>query len=325
MAKQNQRLTDIHVSTRRDFLQGATGVAAGVLAAPLGETEQASILPTVAFGSQRVTRLIAGGNPIFGYSHFNLQYNRHMVEYFTDERVVRFMLDCEKAGINTWQSNYKPRSQHHYSLIREAGCKMHWICLANPTDADPKAETTGDYHAAVAKVVAMAAKAGPIGIAQHGGVTDTLWRAGKLDRLRTFIDCVHEAGFPAGISTHNPAVVEAIEEKGWSHDFFMTCFYDVMRQPEEFQKEIGVVPVGETYLSSDPPRMCKVIRQVKKPCLAFKILAAGRLCETAEEVREAFKFAFQNIKPTDAVIVGMYPRYSDQVSENVRIVREICG
>ena len=34
----------------------------------------------------------------------------------------------------------------------------------------------------------------------------------------------------------------------------------------------------EIYLQSDPARMYKVMRQTKKPCFAFKILAAGRIC-----------------------------------------------
>lgn len=311
--------------TRRDFLQGATAVAAGVLAAPKVNAAEASLLPTVDFCGHKVTRLIAGGNTLYGYSHFNALLDRIMREYFTDERLVQFLLDCEKAGINTFQTNYKQRSRQQHPLIREAGCKMHWICLADPWDVNPQAQTPEEIQAAILKCVEMAAPAKPIGIAHHGGGTDKLFRAGKLDLIKTFIDKVHDLGFPAGISTHNPKVVEAVEEKGWPNDFYMTCFYCVTREPEDFQKEVGVVPVGETYLSCDPPRMCNMIRQVKKTCLGFKILAAGRKCDSPEQVREAFEFALQNIKPTDAVIVGMFPKFSDQIAENAGIVREVCA
>jgi len=37
----------------------------------------------------------------------------------------------------------------------------------------------------------------------------------------------------------------------------------------------------------------------------------------------SFEFAYQNIKPIDAAIVGMYPRYSDQITEDKRIVSEV--
>jgi hypothetical protein len=285
----------------------------------------ASTLPTVPLGPHRITRLIAGGNPLYGYSHFNPILDKLMLEYFTDERVVRFLLECEKAGINTFQTNFKERSRHQHSLIREAGCKMNWICLADPWDVNPKANTADEIQAAILKCVDIAAPAKPIGIAHHGGGTDNLFRAGRLALIQSFINKVHDMGLPAGISTHNPKVVETVEEKGWANDFYMTCFYCVTRQPEDFEKEIGVVPVGETYLSTDPARMCKVMRQVRKTCLGFKILAAGRKCNSPEEVRGAFDFAFKNIKPGDATIVGMYPRFSDQISENVRIVREIAA
>jgi hypothetical protein len=62
--------------------------------------------------------------------------------------------------------------------------------------------------------------------------------------------------------------------------------------------------------------MSQVIRQVKQPCLAFKILGAGRLTSSQKEVMAAFKFAFDNIKPTDGIIVGMFPWYFDEVSAN---------
>jgi hypothetical protein len=312
-------------SSRREFLKGATAVAASVLAPPLSRAESPNPLPTVPLAGRQVTRLIAGGNPLYGYSHFNVILDRLMVEYFTDEQVVKFLLDCEKAGINTWQSNYKARTRRQYPKIRQAGCKMNWLCLSDPWDVNPQASTTAEIMEAMLKAVEMAAPAKPIGMAHHGGSTDKLFREGKLDLIKTFINKVHDLGFPAGISTHNPLVVETVEEKGWNNDYYMTCFYRVTREPEDFQKEIGVVPVGETYLATDPERMCSMVRKVNKTCLGFKILAAGRKCDSPEQVREAFEFAFKNIKPTDATIVGMFPRFSDQISENTRLVREICA
>jgi hypothetical protein len=85
------------------------------------------------------------------------------------------------------------------------------------------------------------------------------------------------------------------------------------------------LPLGEIYLPSDPPRMFKVIRSVKKPCLVYKVLAAGRRIGSPAEIRQCFKTAFDEIKPTDAVIIGMYQQFNDQVSENAAFVRELVG
>ena len=91
--------------------------------------------------------------------------------------------------------------------------------------------------------------------------------------------------------------------------------------PQELEKLLGQVPipVGEVYLSQDPPRMFKAIRQTRRPCLAFKILAAGRLSERKPWVEQAFRQTFESIKPSDAVIVGIYDRYSDQPAENAAV------
>jgi hypothetical protein len=71
--------------------------------------------------------------------------------------------------------------------------------------------------------------------------------------------------------------------------------------------------------------MSKVIRQTSKTCFAFKILAAGRRTDTPQALDAAFEFAFSNIKPKDCVLVGMYPRYKDEVGENTERVRRVLG
>jgi hypothetical protein len=79
--------------------------------------------------------------------------------------------------------------------------------------------------------------------------------------------------------------------------------------------------VREVYLEEDPPRMFRAMRQTARPCLAFKILAAGRLCDHPDTVEKAFRDTFAQIKPNDAVIVGMYPEYEDQIAINADFVR----
>ena len=127
----------------------------------------------------------------------------------------------------------------------------------------------------------------------------------------------------AGVSTHMPTVLDAVESKGWDVDFYMTCVYERHRTRAELRQLLGHVPipVREVYLEEDPPRMFRAMRATEKPCLAFKILAAGRLCDHPETVETAFRDTFRQIKPNDAVIVGIYPEYEDQVAINAEFVR----
>ena len=317
-------LTNLRKISRREALRGAA-LAYGALAAPVGKAEPAASLPTVTIAGRSVSRLISGGNPLFGYSHFNGILDRHMREYFTEEQVARYMLDCEKAGITAWQSNYPSPLERFYPRIRDAGCKLDWFALADTFDIERNDFSAAQVWPLARRCVDRAAKLKPVAIAFRGEETDRLLRQGRMDVVRDFLSCAHDAGLPAGVAAHDPAVIEYVEEQGWPADYHMACFYRVTRTAEEFQKEYGFAPVGETYAASDPERMCRTIRQAKKPCFAYKILAAGRRAGSPQQVRERFEFALKNIKPSDALIVGMYPRFTDQIADNARAVRELLA
>jgi hypothetical protein len=315
-------------TTRREFLKGATAVTAGALAgAPRARAEApGAILPTVALGSHQVTRLIVGSNPIYGYSHFNRQYDMHMLEWFTDERIVKLLVDCEKAGINTWQASFNYNMKRQFPKIRGAGCKIQFICLAASWHYDEKmGRTPEDILDGTIKCAQAAAEFKPVGIAFHGGATDILYRAGKIDLLKTYIDKVHDLGTAAGISTHNPKILETLHEKGFANDFYMAGLHYLTRHPEDWMRDIGTLPLGDGFISSDPPKMAEAVRKVDKPTLVYKVLAAGRKCESEGQKRKAIEWAYKNIKPIDATIIGLYPRYSDQVAETTKMVREVLA
>ncbi len=106
----------------------------------------------------------------------------------------------------------------------------------------------------------------------------------------------------------------------------MTALYFLSRTKDEQRAVLGDnLPLGEIYLPTDPPRMFRAIKATRKPCLAYKLLAAGRRIGTPAEVRHCFEEAFANIKPGDAAIVGMYQQFGDQVAENSAIVRELAS
>ncbi|MFH1569545.1 MAG: hypothetical protein ABIL09_16230, partial [Gemmatimonadota bacterium] len=265
-------------------------------------------LPTVPFGPHALSRLILGSNPINGGSHLSRFVNEQMKRYFTRERILGLLRRCEEVGINTWQSG--PGNLELYRAHREAGGRMHYLSLAHDTP---------DGAATLERLVA----AGTIGIAHHGEVTDDLWRQGQLERVREYCRKVRDSGALVGVSTHIPAVVERIAEQDWDVDFFMCCVYERHRSREELRDRLGDVPIPprEVYLEGDPPRMFAAMRGTERPCLAFKILAAGRLSDRPEWVEEAFASSLRQMKPTDALIVGIYPEYEDQPAIDAGHVR----
>ena len=294
--------------SRREFLKNSgmlavTAIAARQAMSASGTTAEAE-LPQIKFGKYSLSRLICGTNPFNGGSHLSVFVNNAMKEYYTEEQILKTLRRCRQVGINCWQAgggNYKL-----YQRLTKQGGKMHYLSLGK----DP------------AEIKELAA-AGTIGIAHHGEHTDRMFKAGRLDTINDYLKRVRDAGLMVGVSTHMPAVIEEVEAKGWDVDFYMGCVYERHRSAAELEKLLGQapIPVGEVYLPNDPPRMFKVMRQTKRPCLAFKILAAGRLSKRKEWVEKAFRETFQSIKPNDAVIVGIYDRYSDQPAENAAYTR----
>jgi hypothetical protein len=254
-----------------------------------------------------VSRLISGGNPIGGHSHSTLHLRRFMLEYFTEERTAEYLEKCIREGIDTWQFDHEEKCVAALRRVRERGHKLHFICL-HAANRAPIPKVIEDMQ--------------PIAVVHHGGVTDNLFRQGKAGEVRDFVKRVKDHGLLAGVSSHSPDNIKCVADEGWENDFFMTCFYYVTRPREEQEKRLGKVIVDEPYLESDPVDMTRVIREVPKPCLAFKILAAGRLCWNPGEVDTAFRFAFSNIKKTDGVIVGMFPRFEDEVHANAEYTRK---
>ena len=281
-------------ASRRSFIGS---LAAGALA---GHAENKAIA-TVKFGNTEITRLILGGNPILGFSHSVQKISDLMREYFTVQRTTDLILHAEEEGITTFQSSYSPKIAAALNEARDRGSKVQWINITHSGQDD----TWKDI---------LALK--PIGIAHHGSRTDEYFHSGKPELVRDYLKKIHDAGIFAGISTHSPKHVAIIEDLGWENDFYMTCLYYVTRTPDELKLIYGDTLVNsreEPFIKGDPERMLKQVRATRKPCLAFKILAAGRNCMDARNIEDWFQFAYRNIKPIDAVIVGMYPVLTDEV------------
>lgn len=304
---------------RRAFLSrlplAVTGSALVLSEATRGNAAPAGPpLPTMRLGEHRISRLLAGWNPIAGYSYMGPFMDRHMREYFTLERTVAFLQNCERNGITAWQLDHGEKAIGAVRTLREQGSKMRFLCLHSGRDG----------MAPVEKVVADLA---PIAIVHHGGATDSLFRSGRSEQVRDFVKRVRDAGVLAGVSAHNPDCIKRVADEGWPVDLFMTCFYYLTRKPDQLQKmaPATTLQIGHySFFESDPLQMTEVARQVDQPCLGFKILAAGRRCGNTRAVAEAFKFAFEQLKPTDGVIVGMYPRFHDQVRENAQHARQFA-
>jgi hypothetical protein len=309
-------------NTRRGFLQSATALAAGATAAaqtPAGRGGRAPAAPSqpvselqvprMKFGGVEISRLVLGCNPFLGEGHFNPTLAALMREYFTPDRVCSIMHQCNRFGINAYQLAGGPATLQRFE---SEGGKMHLIVQGGQAPLEDQMRSLQAFH--------------PLAIYNMGETVDRAFQTDSMDTIKEWCKKARDKGVMVGVGTHKPEVIALVEEQNWDVDFYAGCVYNRTRTDGEWRELLKgelMEMSREMYLQSDPARMYKVMRQTRKPCFAFKILAAGRIPDAG--VERAFRTAFESIKPTDGVFVGMFPRVRDQVRENAEIVHKILA
>jgi len=208
--------------SRREALITAAGVSA--VTALSGEES----MPVVHWGPHTISRLIVGGNPVSGTSHFSPKLDAEMRDYFTAANIKKMLAECERAGINTWQS----RADHHIMRMlneyRLEGGRIQWIAQSVPE--------YGDFRHDLAEMATLK----PIAVYHHGSTTDQMWSQGKIEDVADRLKAVRDMGAQVGLGTHRPEVIDYVESKGWDVDFYMTCVYRIQgRTKEEAEKVAG--------------------------------------------------------------------------------------
>ena len=321
-------------NTRREFIQSSAalvvgmmgGVATTLAAEPTANSQgKQSVVahseiqvPKIKFGNVEISRMVLGHNQFCGFSHFSTNLSKDMTTWYTQDEVCAVMHRANSFGINAYnysQNGSEPdsakRAAEDWARFVAEGGKMYVIA--------------GDGNLDPAGTLSLVQTIRPLALQRHGMLVDKAFHEGKMDIVvNDWSKRARDLGVMVGVGTHNPKVIEFVEEKGWDVDFYSGCVYQITRTEAEWRQVLNgelMEMSGETYVQSDPARMYKAIRQTAKPCFAFKILAAGRVADDA--IEQAFRTAFSSIKPIDSIYVGMYPRHKDEMKENVEIVHRI--
>ena len=269
--------------------------------------------PSVVWGGKTISRLLIGHNPFKGQSHFNEAMDREMAEWYVPAtgHDLEILRACEEQGINTAQFG-APAMHSILRRYRRAGGSIQWIATFYGLDnRDPDEE--------IAEILSVDPK--PIGLYYYGGRLDSLFLQGAIAAAADNLKRLRDTGLLVGVGSHLPELMQHIESEEWDVDFYETCAYTVYAN-----KATAVIDVSnEIYNDADRERMFAFIKQASKPCIAFKVLGANRNCGSETEVYSALKFAYENVKPSDVVLVGMWQRHKNQVAQNAGWVREILA
>jgi hypothetical protein len=244
-------------------------------------------LPTGRIGKLEVTRLICGGNLFSGFAHSgDLLYVHSLLQhYFTDDKILDTLQLCEESGINTTILRTDEQIVRVLKRYRkERGGKIQWIAQTYPEPDNLKDN------------VKLAIDNGAAGAYCMGGVADdTFVKAGKAELIGEFVSFIKQNGLVAGVGSHSMETAIISEQQKFDPDFYFKTFNSV------------------GYYSQDTRDVAALMKTIKKPWIAFKVLGAGRVLP-----EDGFDLAFKS--GADFINVGMY---DFQVEPNISLVCEI--
>jgi len=283
---------------RRSFIKGAALSGAFSPFAKAKSQERfsgenpGSGLPRRSIGGHSISRLIIGGNPFSHIAHAEpLVYSGDLFRhYFTHEKVVETLLLSEIWGINTFLGRIDDNVVSFLRLYRKRrGKDMPWIAQ---TSKKPQRGATVDH---IFENIKFAADNGAIGVYLQGESADYLVEQDRMSEIEQCLKFIGKLGLIAGVGAHDIGTIEACERAGLEPDFYMKTYNRL------------------EYCCPGFDRTREVMTTMKKPWIAFKILAAGRM-QSSEGFSSAVKAG------ADFLCVGMF---DFQVAENVELAASL--
>lgn len=268
---------------------------------------EALSLPHGRIKGLSISRVICGGNLIGGWAHSrDLMYVSPLVKvYHTDEKIFETLQLAERRGINTVLTNpAADRVINEYWYGR--GGKIQWIsdCAAGGVRDGIKRSVDQGAHA----------------VYLQGGRCDQLIRDGELAEVEATLSFMKDQKVPCGLGAHALETVKKCVAAGLDPDFWVKTLHQDnywSATPAANRRPFDEVnPRQPAHGAPHDNMWCISARDtiaymasLKKPWIAFKVLAAGAI-----HPRQAFRWAFES--GADFLCVGMF---DFQVVENTTI------
>ena len=279
-------------------------------------------LHTGKIGNVNISRLICGGNLIGGYAHDrDLLYVSELLKtYFTREKIFETLEKCEENEINTIITNANceisdPRTK---GLLNEywnkRGGKIQWLAQCCVEDNDVKT------------IINQAVDSGATGAFIQGSIADRWTKNKRIDLIAKTVDYIKQQGLIAGTAGHSLHVPMACEKAGVDVDFYVkTLHHDNYWSATPKENRVDFMVDVKWYNDHNknhdnmwcinPQEVIEYMSKVKKPWIAYKVLAAGAIHPS-----DGFKFAYEN--GADFIVAGMF---DFQVIEDVYIAKQILS
>jgi hypothetical protein len=282
-------------------------VVHGETASAAAASGSASNCPMGTIGSVKISRLICGGNLISGYAHSrDLIYVSNLLRaYFTDEKIMETWAMSEQHGINTMIAYPgDPRAVKIYQKYRAKGGRIQYLAQLNPEKQDLKT------------CVDQAVDAGASGAFLLGNIADDWARQGEVGRIGELISYIKSKKLISGVAGHELRVPTLVEQARIEPDFYMKTLhhknYWSSQQPDQTKDVIDNYSI-DNYWCMDPDKTIAFMKAIRRPWIAYKVLAAGAIRPEA-----GFRYAFEH--GADFVCVGMF---DFQIAQDVKVTSDM--
>lgn len=264
-------------------------------------------LPKGRIKGLEVSRVICGGNLIGGWAHSrDLIYVSPLLKaYHTDEKIFATLRLAEQRGVNTVLTN--PTSDRVINdYWNYEGGKIQWI-----SDC-----ASGDIKDSVRRSVDNGAHA----IYLQGGICDKLVHGGELATIEESLQFMRARQVPCGLGAHSLETVKKCVAAGLEPDFWVKTLHQDnywSATPSKSRRPFDEISGRsadhdlhhDNMWCTNAAETIAYMGALKKPWIAFKVLAAGAI-----HPRLAFQWAFES--GADFLCVGMF---DFQVVENTAV------
>lgn len=261
-------------------------------------------IPKGRMADQEFSRLILGGNLIGGWAHSrDLPYVSMLMRQYNTPAKVRQTLELAEANgitaINTWVMDDNSQIFEHW----KAGGKMKWFAQARP-------DAAGGFSQ-----LQRAVDEGAVGIHLTGDAAEGLLRQGDYAKIAESVQFIKARKRIAGVGAHDLRVVVECDKAGLEVDFYQKTLHTHEYFTAQKPGDTDVLGGNDNSWCTDPQAVIDVMAKVKKPWIAFKILAAGAI-----HPRAAFPYAFN--AGADFILVGMFDW---QIAEDAKLARHVLS
>jgi hypothetical protein len=236
--------------------------------------------PRTTVGGVSLPRMIIGTNWFLGYSHTSLAKDKFIKELQTREHIAKVLAVFLENGVDAMLA---PPSQHMEDAIQEAedkaGRRMIRILIPSfsllpggPPENEPEA------------VLDRAKELGATFCLPHQCVTDALADRmhGVIRNIDRYTTMIREREMIPGLSTHMPETVVIADKTG-----------------ADVETYIQLYNAAGFLMQVEADWVMRIISNAKKPVMAIKPLAAGKLLPVV-----GLAFVWNTIRDQDMVVVG---------------------